>query len=209
MRVVALISGRGSNLKAIIDADLPIEIVAVISNNPQAAGLQHAAQKGYRTLALDHRKYATREDFDARLASEIDAIDPDLIVLAGYMRILTDDFVMRYEGRMINIHPSLLPAYPGLHTHRRALADGVKIHGCTVHFVTTALDSGPIIIQAAVPVLPGDDEATLAARVLTAEHRIYPAALRWLASGKVGYGQQITPGSVTQSEQWLCVPPIS
>ena len=125
------------------------------------------------------------------------------------MRILTDDFVMRYEGRMINIHPSLLPAYPGLHTHRRALADGVKIHGCTVHFVTTALDSGPIIIQAAVPVLPGDDEATLAARVLTAEHRIYPAALRWLASGKVGYGQQITPGSVTQSEQWLCVPPIS
>lgn len=209
MRVVVLISGRGSNLRAIVDADLPLEIAAVISNNPYAAGLTYATQKGYRTLALDHRNYATREDFDARLAAEIDALDPELIVLAGYMRILTDAFVMRYEGRMINIHPSLLPAYPGLHTHRRALADGVKIHGCSVHFVTKALDSGPIIIQAAVPVLPDDDEATLAARVLAAEHRIYPAALRWLASGAVRYGQQINLGGVTQSEQWLCVPPVS
>lgn len=209
MRIVILISGRGSNLRSIAEADLPLEIVAVISNNPTAAGLRYASERGVPTLALDHRAYATREAFDAQLISHLDALAPDLIVLAGYMRILSDGFVARYQERLINIHPSLLPAYPGLHTHRRALADGVKIHGCTVHFVTPQLDSGPIVIQAAVPVLSDDDEASLAARVLAAEHRIYPAALRWLASGAVRYGQQINLAGVKQSEQWLCVPPLS
>lgn len=208
MRIVVLISGRGSNLRSIIEADLPIQIAAVISNNPAATGLQFAAERGIKTIALDHRSYATREALDAELSAQIDLLAADLVVLAGYMRILSDAFVARYHERLINIHPSLLPAYPGLHTHRRALADGVKIHGCSVHFVTPQLDCGPIIIQAAIPVLQGDDEATLAARVLSAEHRIYPAALRWLAEGKVRYGQQIHSGGVTHSEQWLCVPSL-
>lgn len=209
MRVAILISGRGSNLRSIAEADLPIEIVAVVSNNPAAAGLQYAAERGIKTLALDHRNYPTREAFDQQLSAQLDALAPDLIVLAGYMRILSDGFVARYHNRLINIHPSLLPAYPGLHTHRRALADGVKIHGCTVHFVTPQLDAGPIVIQAAVPVLSDDDEAALAARVLAAEHRIYSAALRWLATGAVRYGQHAGPSGVEQSEQWLCVPPLS
>lgn len=208
MRVAILISGRGSNLRSIAEAGLPIEIVAVISNNPAAAGLQYAAEGGIKTLALDHRHYPTREALDQQLSAHLDALAPDLIVLAGYMRILSDGFVARYHKRLINIHPSLLPAYPGLHTHRRALADGVKIHGCTVHFVTPQLDAGPIVIQAAVPVLRDDDEAALAARVLAAEHRIYPAALRWLATGVASYGQQISLSGVEQSEQWLCVPPL-
>lgn len=208
MRIVILISGRGSNLRSIVEAELPVEIAAVISNNPAAAGLEYAAQRGLKTVALDHRGYATREAFDSRLSAELDALAPDLIVLAGYMRILSDAFVARYQGRLINIHPSLLPAYPGLHTHRRALADGVKIHGCTVHFVTPQLDCGPIVIQAAVPVFGDDDETSLAARVLAAEHRIYPAALRWLATRQLRYGQQINLAGVKRSEQWLCVPPI-
>lgn len=208
MRVAILISGRGSNLRSIAEADLPIEIVIVISNNPAAAGLQYAAKRGIRTLALDHRNYPTRDAFDQQLSAQLDALAPDLIVLAGYMRILSDGFVARYHKRLINIHPSLLPAYPGLDTHRRALAAGVKIHGCTVHFVTPQLDAGPIVVQAAVPVLRDDDEAALAARVLAAEHRIYPAALRWLATGAVSYGQHMSPPGVEQSEQWLCVPPI-
>lgn len=208
MRVAILISGRGSNLRSIAEADLPIEIVAVISNNPAAAGLRYATERGIKTLALDHRDYPTREAFDQQLSAQLDALAPDLIVLAGYMRILSDGFVARYHKRLINIHPSLLPAYPGLHTHRRALADGVKIHGCTVHFVTPQLDSGPIIIQAAVPVLHNDDEAALAARVLAAEHRIYPAALRWLAIGAVSYGQHISLSGVEESERWLCVPAV-
>lgn len=209
MRIVILISGRGSNLRSIVEAELPVEIAAVMSNNPAAAGLEYAAQRGLKTVALDHRGYASREAFDSRLSAELDALTPDLIVLAGYMRILSDAFVARYQGRLINIHPSLLPAYPGLHTHRRALADGVKIHGCTVHFVTPQLDCGPIVIQAAVPVFGDDDETSLAARVLAAEHRIYPAALRWLAAGQLRYGQQINLAGVKRSEQWLCVPPIS
>lgn len=208
MRVAILISGRGSNLRSIAEAGLPLEIVAVISNNPAAAGLQYAAERGIKTLALDHHNYPTREAFDQQLSIHLDALAPDLIVLAGYMRILSDAFVARYHKSLINIHPSLLPAYPGLHTHRRALADGVKIHGCTVHFVTPQLDAGPIVIQAAVPVLSGDDEATLAARVLAAEHRIYPAALRWLATGRINYAQHISLPGVEQSEQWLCVPPL-
>ncbi len=191
--IVILISGRGSNMEAILDAamprtikaDLPLNIKAVISNRPDAGGLITAAQRGVATRVVDHTTHASRETFDAALAEVIDAFAPDFIVLAGFMRVLTAQFVARYSKRMINIHPSLLPAFPGLHTHRQALAAGVKIHGATVHFVTPQLDHGPIIIQAAVPVLPDDDEATLALRVLMQEHRIYPQALKWLAEDRV------------------------
>lgn len=166
-------------------AGLPAQVCAVISNDPAAGGLETAARHGVATAVVDHRGYAQRADFDAALVRAIDASQADLVVLAGFMRVLTTDFVNRYRGRMINIHPSLLPAFPGLHTHRQALAAGVRIHGCTVHFVTPQLDHGPIIIQAAVPVLPGDDENTLAARVLAEEHRIYPQAVRWLCEDRV------------------------
>ena len=189
MKTVILISGRGSNLEALIAARdggaLPIDIAAVISNRPGAAGLATAAAAGIAACCIDHKAFAGREAFDAALADCIDGFAPDLVVLAGFMRILGDEFVRRYAGRLMNIHPSLLPAFPGLHTHRRALAEGVRIHGCTVHFVTPALDHGPVIIQAAVPVLDGDDEATLAARVLRQEHRIYPQAVRWFAEGRL------------------------
>ena len=185
--IVILISGRGSNMEALLDAvaagNLPVRVAAVLSNQPQAPGLAVAAAKGVPVCALDHRQYADRAAFDAAMADAIDALSPDLVVLAGFMRILSDAFVERYAGRLINIHPSLLPAYPGLHTHRRALADGVRVHGCTVHFVTPTLDHGPIIVQAAVPVLDGDDEATLAARVLAQEHVVYPMAVRWFVDG--------------------------
>ncbi|HVS26174.1 MAG TPA: phosphoribosylglycinamide formyltransferase [Burkholderiales bacterium] len=183
--VVVLISGRGSNLETLINVKLPVKFAAVISNDPQAKGLEIAKQRGISTLALNHRNYATREAFDAELASRIENFKPDLIVLAGFMRILGDVFVSRFENRIMNIHPSLLPAFPGLDTHARALAAGVKIHGCTVHFVTPQLDHGPIIIQAAVPVLPGDTEQALAARVLEQEHHIYPQAVRWFAEGRL------------------------
>ncbi|NJD25157.1 MAG: phosphoribosylglycinamide formyltransferase [Betaproteobacteria bacterium] len=187
--IVILISGRGSNMDALIAArdagTLPVNIAAVISNRPDAAGLETAARAGIVTHYVDHRGFADRERFDAALAECIDQFDPDLVVLAGFMRILSDGFVRHYAGRLMNIHPSLLPAFPGLHTHRRALAEGVRIHGCTVHFVTPALDHGPIVIQAAVPVLDGDDEASLAARVLREEHRIYPQAVRWFAQGRL------------------------
>ncbi len=184
-RIVILISGRGSNMAALLGAALPAQICAVISNDPTALGLQTAAQHGITTLAVDHRAYTQRTDFDAALMQAIDAQRADLVVLAGFMRILTAAFVQHYHGRMINIHPSLLPSFPGLHTHRQALAAGVRVHGCTVHFVTPQLDHGPIILQAAVPVLADDDEATLAARVLTEEHRIYPQAVRWLCADRV------------------------
>jgi phosphoribosylglycinamide formyltransferase 1 len=183
--IVVLISGRGSNMQAIIDARLPLRIASVISNRPEAAGLALARERGIATIAVDHRRHESRESFDQALAAEIDRCSPDLVVLAGFMRILTDGFVSRYAGRLLNIHPSLLPAFPGLHTHRRALADGVKVHGCTVHFVTPTLDHGPIVAQAAVPVLPRDDEATLAARVLAQEHVIYPRAVRWFVEGRL------------------------
>ena len=181
--VVILISGRGSNMQALVEAGLPV--AAVISNRIDAAGLKYAAGGRIPTVIVPHNGYATREAFDAALAEAIDAFRPDLVVLAGFMRILTEGFVRRYQGRLLNIHPSLLPAFPGLDTHAKALAAGVKLHGCSVHFVTPQLDHGPIVIQAAVPVLPHDDEATLAARVLAQEHRIYPQAARWFVEQKL------------------------
>jgi len=183
--IVILISGRGSNMDALLEARLPARIAAVISNNPQARGLGTAQSRGIPTAVVDHRAFPDRAAFDAALAAEIDRHRPDLVVLAGFTRILTESFIGRYHGRLINIHPSLLPAFSGLHTHRRALAASVRIHGCTVHFVAPAVDSGPIIVQAAVPVLPGDTEERLAARVLAEEHRIYPQAVRWFIEGKL------------------------
>ncbi len=187
--IVILISGRGSNMEALIAArdagKLPVNIAAVISNRPDAKGLETAARAGIATHYIDHKAFAGREAFDAALAECIDGFAPDLVVLAGFMRILTADFVRHYEGRLLNIHPSLLPSFPGLHTHQRALEEGVRIHGCTVHFVTAELDHGPVVIQAAVPVLDGDDEAALAARILVQEHKVYPQAVRWFAEGKL------------------------
>ena len=183
--IVILISGRGSNLRALLEADLPECTFAVISNRPEAAGLAHARARGVATAVVDRRDYPARADFDAALAEAIEIHRPDLVALAGFMRVLGDAFVRRFEGRLLNIHPSLLPAFPGLHTHARALAAGVKIHGCSVHFVTASLDSGPIVIQAAVPVHSDDSEETLAARVLEQEHVIYPRALRWFLEGRL------------------------
>jgi phosphoribosylglycinamide formyltransferase-1 len=185
---VILISGRGSNMRAIVEARTGLEVRAVISNRPEAAGLQWARSQGLETRALDHKAHATREDFDARLAAEIEATGAGLVVLAGYMRILSPAFIARFARRILNIHPSLLPAFPGLHTHRRALEAGVKLHGCTVHVVTPALDSGPIVAQAAVPVLADDTEERLADRVLAQEHRIYPQAVRWFVEDRVEFG---------------------
>lgn len=191
-RIVIVISGRGSNMEAMLraraSAQLPAEIVAVISNEPAAKGLATAQAQRINTAVVPHRAFADRTAFDAALAAEIDRHQPDFVVLAGFMRVLTEGFVARYSGRMINIHPSLLPSFPGLHTHRRALEAGVRVHGCTVHFVTPGLDSGPIIVQAAVPVLANDTEDTLSARVLEQEHRIYPQAVRWLCEGRVTLG---------------------
>ena len=188
-RITVLISGRGSNLAALLAAmaagTLGGTIALVIANRADAAGLAIAAAHGIATRVVEHRAFATRDDFDAALAAAIDASAPDLVVLAGFMRVLGSAFVRRFAGRMINIHPSLLPAYPGLHTHRRALADGVRLHGCTVHFVTPDVDVGPIVGQAAVPVHDGDDEAALAARVLAAEHVLLPAVVRWYCTGRL------------------------
>ena len=170
-------------MRALLDAGLPVS--AVISNRADAEGLKLASARGVATAVVEHRRHATREAFDAALAEEIERVQPRLVALAGFMRILTPGFVARFRERMLNIHPSLLPAFPGLDTHERALAAGVKLHGCTVHFVTANLDHGPVIVQAAVPVLPDDDENTLAERVLAEEHRIYPLALRWLAEGRL------------------------
>jgi phosphoribosylglycinamide formyltransferase-1 len=177
MSVVVLISGRGSNMQALLDAGLPV--AAVISNRADAAGLEIAARRGVVTKAIEHKGYPTREAFDEALAAEIDRHAPKLVALAGFMRILSPAFVARYGGRLLNIHPSLLPAFPGLDTHRRALAAGVKVHGCSVHFVTEQLDHGPIVVQAAVPVRPGETPDVLAARVLRQEHVVYPRAVRW------------------------------
>jgi phosphoribosylglycinamide formyltransferase 1 len=184
-----LISGRGSNLGALCAAEragtLGGTVTAVISNRPDATGLAVAATHGAATAIVDHRQYAARELFDAALAAAVDASRPEVVVLAGFMRILGAAFVDRYSGRLLNIHPSLLPAYPGLHTHRRALADGVRIHGCTVHFVTADLDYGPIVAQGAVAVHADDDEDALAARVLAVEHRLLPAAVRMCCAGRL------------------------
>lgn len=181
--LVILISGRGSNMQALLEAGYSLDSITVISNNPTAAGLEIAREFGAKTIILDHRSFPDRETFDVALAEKIDARKPKLVALAGFMRILSDRFVQHYQGRLMNIHPSLLPAFPGLGTHARALQEGVKIHGCTVHFVTPKLDHGPIVIQAAIPVLPGDTEQTLASRVLQLEHRIYPQAVRWFMDG--------------------------
>ena len=184
-KLVILISGRGSNMQALLEARLPCRIAAVISNRADSEGLDIAKSHGIPTAILEHRNYPDRDSFDNALAQSIDAFEADIVALAGFMRILTPDFVARYHGRLVNIHPSLLPAYSGLNTHSRALHDGVKIHGCTVHFVTPDLDHGPIIIQAAVPVLRDDTEEILAKRVLHEEHRIYPQAVKWLCDGKI------------------------
>ena len=187
--IVVLISGRGSNLGAIAQACRAerwlARIAAVIGGRAAAKGLALAAAEGIATEQLAHQDFETRSAYEAELAARIDAYRPDVVVLAGFMRILTPPFVERYLGRMVNIHPSLLPSFPGLETHRRALEAGVRIHGATVHFVTPGLDDGPIIAQAAVPVCPGDDEDVLAARVLAAEHRLYPMVVRWLVEGRV------------------------
>jgi phosphoribosylglycinamide formyltransferase-1 len=187
--IVVLISGRGSNMRALLDAGLPVS--AVISNRADAEGLSLAAARGVTTRVVEHRRHATRAAFDAALAAEIDRSAPRLIALAGFMRILTPGFAARYAGRLLNIHPSLLPAFPGLHTHERALAAGVKVHGCTVHFVTAELDHGPIVVQAAVPVLADDDAARLAARVLEQEHVVYPRAVRWFLDGRLELGNGV------------------
>ncbi|WP_269533600.1 phosphoribosylglycinamide formyltransferase [Chitinimonas sp. BJYL2] len=184
--IVILISGRGSNMQAIVDAGIPgARIAAVISNRPAAAGLAWAAERGIATVALDHKQYPSREAFDEALAHAIDAHAADLVVLAGFMRILTPAFTQRYEGRMLNIHPSLLPAFPGLYTHQRAIESGCKLAGCTVHFVTAELDHGPIVSQAAVPILDDDTEDTVSARVLLEEHKLYPAAVRAFVEGRL------------------------
>ena len=193
--IVILISGRGSNMQAILRAaqneKWPVKIAAVISNKAEASGLQHATEQGIPAIVVPHKDYATREAFDAALQSRIDEFAPDLLVLAGFMRVLTARFVDHYAGRMLNIHPSLLPSFIGLATHRQALAAGVKIHGATVHFVTADLDHGPIVAQATVPVLPDDTEESLAARVLEQEHLIYPQAIRSFIEGRLSLNDGI------------------
>jgi phosphoribosylglycinamide formyltransferase 1 len=188
-KLVILISGRGSNMQAIVDACArerwPAHVAAVIANRPDAAGLQFAASQGIPTAVVDHRPFPDRQSFDLALANMIDAYAPDLLVLAGFMRVLTDGFVQRYAGRMLNVHPSLLPSFAGLKTHQRALDAGVRVHGASVHFVTPTLDHGPIVAQSAVPVRAGDDAAALAARVLATEHIIYPRAVRWFVEGRL------------------------
>lgn len=183
--LVILISGNGSNMLALLEARSQIDRITVISNNPNARGLEIARKYGVETIVLDHHAYPNRQTFDTALAEMIDAHQPKLVALAGFMRILSDRFVQRYQGRLMNIHPSLLPAFPGLGTHARALQEGIKIHGCTVHFVTQKLDLGPIVIQAAIPVLPCDTEETLATRVLQQEHRIYPQAVCWFMEDRI------------------------
>ncbi len=184
---VILISGRGSNMRSIVEARTGLDVRAVISNRPDAPGLEWARAQGIDTQVVDHKAHATREAFDEAMAAAIERRQPDLVLLAGFMRILTPAFIERFPRRILNIHPSLLPSFPGLHTHRRALDAGVKLHGCTVHVVTPSLDSGPIVVQAAVPVMAGDTEQSLAARVLAAEHRIYPLAVRWFLQDRIEF----------------------
>lgn len=199
-RIVILISGRGSNLEAIVQRCAaerwPAQVVAVLSSRAEAQGLATAAALGIPVQAIEPGAHATRDDFDAALAAAIDARRPDLVLLAGFMRILGNAFVQRYAGRMMNIHPSLLPLFPGLHTHRRALAAGAKLAGATVHFVTPTLDHGPIVVQGVVPVEPDDDEHRLAARVLAIEHRIYPLAVRWFVEDRLS----VQDGTVHQTD---------
>ena len=199
-RIVIMISGRGSNMEAIVNAcareQWPAQVVAVLSNRADASGLAWARERGIATAVVDHRAFTRREAFDAQLAEQVAGYTPDVVVLAGFMRILGAAFVQRFEGRLLNIHPSLLPLFPGLHTHQRALDAGCKVAGAPVHFVTAELDHGPIVIQAVVPVLAGDDETALAARVLQREHIIYPRAVGWFVQGQL----RIRAGHVIQSE---------
>jgi phosphoribosylglycinamide formyltransferase 1 len=181
--IVVLISGRGSNMQALVEAGLPVS--AVISNQADAKGLEFAKQRGIATAVVEHRTFSARQAFEEALRCELDRFSPRLVALAGFMRVLTPGFVAHYRERMLNIHPSLLPAFPGLHTHERAIEAGVKVHGCTVHFVTAELDAGPILVQAAVPVRPADTAQILAARVLRQEHVIYPRAARWFLDGRL------------------------
>jgi len=210
-RITVLISGRGSNLGALLAAEregrLGGTVTTVVSNRPGAAGLELAQRHGAATAVVDHRQFATRDAFDAALEAAVDAARPDLVVLAGFMRILGAGFVGRHAGRMLNVHPSLLPAYPGLHTHRRALIDGVRVHGCTVHFVTADLDYGPIVAQAAVAVHADDDEDALATRVLAVEHRLLPAAVRAFCEGRLAInGGQVRVKGETVPDAALVVP---
>ena len=183
MSLVVLISGRGSNMRALVEAGLPVK--AVISNAADAQGLEFARSRGIAARVVEHRKFPSREAFEAALEREIEAFQPRLVALAGFMRVLGSGFVQRYQGRLLNIHPALLPSFPGLDTHARALAAGVKLHGCTVHFVTSEVDHGPIVIQAALRVRPADTAETLAARVLAQEHVVYPRAVRWFLDGRL------------------------
>lgn len=203
-RIAVLVSGRGTNLEALLvamrEGTLGGTITRVLSNKTDAKALDVARAHGVATTTLEHRDFATREAFDTALALAIDAERPDLVVLAGFMRVLGAPFVRRYANRLINLHPSLLPLYPGLHTHRRALADGARVHGCTVHFVTPEVDAGPIIAQAAVPIHDDDDEGSLAARVLAEEHLLLPAAVRWFCEGRlVIAGRRVRVNGVPQS----------
>ena len=196
LRLAVLISGRGSNLQALLDqsasGELSAEVVAVISNQPGVYGLERARQAGVPALELSHKRFADRPGFEAALIELIDRYQPDLVILAGFMRLLTAGFTDHYQGRLLNIHPSLLPKFRGLHTHERAIAAGETEHGATIHFVTAELDGGPLIVQARVPVLPGDDPEVLAARVLAQEHRLYPQAIRWFAEGRLRLdGEQV------------------
>ncbi len=204
--IVVLISGRGSNMEAIVEAcareGWNARVAAVISNRADAAGLAYAAARGIATAVVDHRAFDSREAFDAALARAVDAHKPDLLLLAGFMRILTPAFVQRYAGRLMNIHPSLLPLFPGLHTHRRAIEAGCKVAGATVHFVTAALDHGPIVGQAVVPVRPEDTEDTLSARVLAREHVLYPLAVRWFVEGLLNLDRGVVRHARGEP-QWL------
>ncbi|MXN51290.1 phosphoribosylglycinamide formyltransferase [Shinella sp. AETb1-6] len=205
-RVVAFISGGGSNMlalaKAAEAADFPAEIVAVFSDKADAGGLAKAEALGIATRTFLRKDFADKEAHEAAILAALEALSPDLICLAGYMRLLSGAFINRYEGRILNIHPSLLPLFPGLHTHQRAIDAGMRLAGCTVHFVTEGMDEGPVIVQAAVPVLPADTADTLAARVLTVEHKSYPLALRLVADGKVRMegGKTVTSGDLPQSD---------
>ncbi|MGN8061485.1 phosphoribosylglycinamide formyltransferase [Ralstonia sp. 22086] len=202
--IVILISGRGSNMEAIVRAcqaeGWSGRIAAVISNRPDAAGLKFAASHGIATAVVDHKAFPDRDSFDAALAQVIDGFSPDLVVLAGFMRILTPGFVKRYAGRMLNIHPSLLPCFPGLHTHEAALAMGVKVHGATVHFVTADLDHGPIVLQAIIDVRQDDTPDSLAGRLLAQEHTIYPRAVRWFVEGRLSIEDGVVRVSPDESQ---------
>ena len=188
---VILISGRGSNMRSIVEARTGLMVKAVIANRPDAQGLEWARLQGIATQVVDHQAFASREAFEAALGDAIEALGPDLVLLAGFMRIFTPSFIARFPRRILNIHPSLLPSFTGLHTHRQALQAGVKLHGCTVHVVTPSLDAGPVVIQAAVPVLAGDTEESLSARVLAAEHRIYPQAVRWFVEDRIEFAGDV------------------